>query len=82
MSDRITDVFFPFFPSVLVYTHVCVGVFTRTPFLLSDWWIQLLSGVDGATVDAWLYFPGLKVGQTFISIFFLFKLFAGVDYQS
>jgi hypothetical protein len=32
MSVRITSLFFPFSLNVLVYTHVSVGVFTRTPF--------------------------------------------------
>jgi hypothetical protein len=32
-------------------------------------------------VDAWPYFPGLKVGQTFISLLPL-RLFDGVDCQS
>jgi hypothetical protein len=36
--------------------------------------------MDGATdVDAWLYFPGIKVGKTFISLL-PFCLFGGVDY--
>jgi hypothetical protein len=51
-----------------VYTHVSVGVFTRTPFFL------ILLGVfnfsaDGALVDAWPDFPGLKVGK--VNIFVL-----------
>jgi hypothetical protein len=32
--------------------------------------------MDGATVDAWLYFPGIKVGQNW-SLFFLFWQFLG-----
>jgi hypothetical protein len=54
--------------NVLVYAHVNVGVFTRTPFSCSAWWIQLF---DGALVDAWLYFPGLKVGNIHLFSFFL-----------
>jgi hypothetical protein len=45
-----------------VYTHVSVGVFTRTPFFP----IQsggFNSSEVGATVDAWPYLPGFKVGQ-------------------
>jgi hypothetical protein len=51
--------------NVLVYTHVSVGVFTRTPFFLSclDPGEFNFSSADGATVDAWPYFPGLKVGH-------------------
>jgi hypothetical protein len=48
--------------NVLVYTHVSVGVFTRTPFFP----IQsggFNSSEVGATVDAWPYLPGFKVGQ-------------------
>jgi hypothetical protein len=49
----------------LVYTHVSVGVFTRTPFFPI-----LPAGfdfsTDGALVDAWLYFPGLKVGNIYL----------------
>jgi hypothetical protein len=42
------------------------------PFSHLAWWIQLLSAVDGATVDAWPFFPGSKVGKTFISIFIFY----------
>ncbi len=35
---------------------------------------------DGAPVDSWPYFPGLKVGKTFISIL-TFWLFGGVGYN-
>jgi hypothetical protein len=37
--------------------------------------------VDGAPVDAWLYFPGLKVGEIHPYFFFL-TVFGGVDYKS
>jgi hypothetical protein len=59
MSVRITSLFFPFSLNVLVYTHVSVGVFTRTPFLPypAD---GFDFSTDGAQVDAWLYFLGLK----------------------
>jgi hypothetical protein len=51
------------------------------PFSYPAWWIQ--SDSDGwiACGYAWPYFPGLKAGKTFISIF-LFKLFGGVDFKS
>ena len=54
----------PFSLNVLVYAHVNVGVFTRTPFLPYPVWCHLtLQRMDGATdVDAWLYFPGKQVG--------------------
>jgi hypothetical protein len=49
--------------NVLVYAHVNVGVFTRTPFLpYAVWCNSTLQRMDRATVDAWLYFPGIKVG--------------------
>jgi hypothetical protein len=35
--------------------------------------------MDGATVDAWLYFPGLKVGQIFTYILPFLTIFVGVD---
>jgi hypothetical protein len=55
--------------------HVNLGVFTRTPFSLYPVWRNLtLQRMDGATVDAWLYFPGTKVGQN-RSLFFLFGNF-------
>jgi hypothetical protein len=39
--------------------------------------------MDGATVDAWLHFPGAKVGQNnFYFLPFLTFLVAGVDCQS
>jgi hypothetical protein len=62
---RVTDLFFPLSLNVVVYAHVNVGVFTRTPFLPYPvcWCNSTLQRMDGATVDAWLYFPGIKVGQ-------------------
>jgi hypothetical protein len=56
---------FPLSSNVLVYAHVNVGVFTRIPFFLfrlvrADLTFQRM---DGATVDAWLDYPGIKVGQ-------------------
>jgi hypothetical protein len=38
--------------------------------------------MDGATVDAWLYFPGLKVGDKIDIYSSFFKIFSGVDYKS
>jgi hypothetical protein len=49
-------------PFVLVYIHVNVVVFTRTPFFPS----RLVDSVDGVPGDAWLYFPGLKVGKMYL----------------
>jgi hypothetical protein len=40
-----------------------VGVFTRTHFFLSHL-VELFSE-DEAHVDAWLYFPGFKVGHLY-----------------
>ncbi len=62
-----------------MYTHVSVGVFTE------DSLFPIPAGgfnfsTDGATVDAWPYFPGLKVGKMF-SNFPCFP-FGGVDYKS
>jgi hypothetical protein len=51
-----------------------------TPFFLSNLVDSNLQRMDGATVDAWPFFPGSKVGKTFI--FILFDYFGGVDYQS
>jgi hypothetical protein len=46
-----------------VYAHVNVGVFTRIPFFLFRLvWDLTFQRMDGATVDAWLDYPG-KVGQ-------------------
>ncbi len=64
----------PFSLNALVYAHVNVGVFTRTPFTLSRLVYSTLQRVDGATVDVWLYIPGIKVGQNW-SLFFLFDNF-------
>ncbi len=36
--------------------------------------------MDGAPVDAWLYFPGIKVGKIHPYFFFL-TVFGGVDYN-
>jgi hypothetical protein len=60
----------PFFtPSfnVLVYTHVNVCVFTRTPFLLSNLACSTssLQSSDGSLGNAWLYFPSFKVGKIY-----------------
>jgi hypothetical protein len=49
--------------NVLVYAHVNVGVFTRTPFYLS---LLMDSTFLGEFLDAWLYFPSLKVGNTYL----------------
>ncbi len=54
-----------------MYIHVTVGVFTRTPFiLLSRLADSTFLRMDGAFVDAWLYFPRLK-GRENLSLFFL-----------
>jgi hypothetical protein len=58
------SLFSPFSLNVFVYAHVNVSVFTRTPFLPYPFWCNSnLQRMDGATVDAWLYFPGIMVGQ-------------------
>jgi hypothetical protein len=64
--------------------HVNLGVFTRTPFSLYPVWRNLtLQRMDGATVDAWLYFPGIKVGQNDLySSFWTFMGHVHVDYKS
>ncbi len=65
MSMELQISSFPLSFNVLVYAHESVGVFTRTPFLpLSHpGAIELFQLMDGATVDAWLFFPGTKVGH-------------------
>ncbi len=74
--NQVTDLFFPPSLNVLVYAHVNVGVFTRTPFLPYPVWCHLtLQRMYGATKDAWLYFPGLKVGQNWSLFFFFFFKF-------
>jgi hypothetical protein len=57
------SLFFHLSVNVIVYAHVNVGVFTRTSFFLSLLAYSTILRMDGATVDAWLYFPGLK-GRT------------------
>jgi hypothetical protein len=59
--------------NVLVYAHASVGVFTRTPLLpYPTWWSQLFSGwMEHLWMDAWLYFPGFKVGQIYVYSSFL-----------
>jgi hypothetical protein len=57
-------------PLVLVYTHVCVGAFTRTPFFRSCLVDSTLQQKEHLW-DVWLYFPGTKVGPNW-SLFFLF----------
>jgi hypothetical protein len=55
---------FPLSSNVIVYAHVHVGVFTRIPFFLFRLVRDLtFQRMDGATVDAWLDYPGIKVGQ-------------------
>jgi hypothetical protein len=77
IANRVTDLYFPLSLNVFVYAHVNVGVFTRTPFLPYPVWCHLsLQRMDGATdVDAWLYFPGLKVRIENWSLFFFFDNF-------
>jgi hypothetical protein len=42
------------------------------PFTYPSWWIQLFCGwMEHLDVDAWLYFPGFKVGQIHIYLSFL-----------
>jgi hypothetical protein len=36
--------------------------------------------MDGATLDAWLYFPDIKKRFDKIDLFFLLTIFGGVDY--
>jgi hypothetical protein len=67
-------------PLVLVYTHVCVGAFTRTPFFRSCLVDSTLQQKEHLW-DAWLYFPGTKVGPN-RSLLFSFWLFGGFDYES
>jgi hypothetical protein len=43
---------------------VSVEVFTRTSFSV----IELISADGALAVDAWLYFPGFKVGNIFLYI--------------
>jgi hypothetical protein len=52
------------------YTHVSVGVFTRTPFFLVDSTFLRIQYLHPP--DAWPYFPGLKVGNIYLRLFFLF----------
>jgi hypothetical protein len=65
MSTELRISLFPLSLNVLVYAHVNVGVFTRTPFLPYPVWCHLnLQLMDGATVEM----PGCisqaqKVGQ-------------------
>jgi hypothetical protein len=57
---------FPLSLNVLVYAHVNVGVFTRTPFLpYPVWWCNLNSSADGWSNCGCLAvdFPGIKVGR-------------------
>jgi hypothetical protein len=54
--------------SVLVYAHVSVGVFTRTPFTLLG---GFNSSVDRALCECLAGFPSFK-GRTNGSLFFLF----------
>jgi hypothetical protein len=63
---------YPLSLNVLVYTHVSVGVFMRAPFFLSclvDSTVETMRRMLHSAVDAWLYFPGLKVGKSYL--FFL-----------
>ncbi len=58
----------------------------RYPFSYSAWWIQLFRGEgllssNGALVDAWPDFPGLKVGKIYLSSSFL-TILGGVDHKS
>jgi hypothetical protein len=52
--------------SVIVYTHVSVGVFTRTPFFLFRLVDSTLQRPDEELVDAWPCFPGFKVRQMYL----------------
>jgi hypothetical protein len=67
---------------LLVYAHVNVGVFTRTPVYPSPFlvdptflWMEHLWGMPGRIL------PGFKVGQIYPYFFFL-TVFGGVDYKS
>jgi hypothetical protein len=58
--------------SVLVYTHVSVGVFTRTPFFLSRLVDSTFQRMDEALLDGCLaVFLRLK-GRKNVSLFFIF----------
>ncbi len=81
--DRVMDLLFPFrqIPSVLVYTHVSVGVFTGTSFFLS----RLVDSIGFGWMDRlWIclaVFPRLK-GRTNIYLFSSFKTIDVVDFKS
>ncbi len=61
---------------------MCVWVYSRGhPFPYPAWCNWTLQRMDGALADVWPYFPVIKVGKTFISIF-QFWLFGGVDCKS
>ncbi len=62
-----------------MYAHVNVGVFT-SPFIPSRLVDSTFQRMDGAPVDAWPYFPGVKVGKLFISIVPIW-VFGGVSFN-
>jgi hypothetical protein len=66
---RITvDLLFSFLeiPSVLVYAHVNMGVFTSLRFFFLSSLVSSNYSAAGVLVDARLYFPGTKVGQIYL----------------
>jgi hypothetical protein len=73
MSAELRISLFPLSSNVLVYVHVNVGVFTRTPFLpYPVWWCNLNSSVDGWSNCGYLaVFPRHKGRRPNWSLFFL-----------
>ncbi len=57
--------------NVLVYTHVSVGVFTRTSLSRPGGFNFFSGWMEHLWMDAWPYFPGLKVGQIHLYSSFL-----------
>jgi hypothetical protein len=72
---------FPFFKYPLsLCTPMCVWVYSwGPPFSLSCLVCSTLQRMDEALVDAWLYFPGLKVGKIYLNL--PFWIVGGVDYK-
>ncbi len=73
----------PFFKFPLLHPCVCGGYSRGPPFSYPGWCIQLSAegwNTCGA-VEAWLYFPSLKVGQIYLYSSFS-TIYGGVDYKS
>ncbi len=69
MSTELRISSLPLSLNVLVYAHASVGVFTSTPFFPPGGFN--FSSDGGALLDAWLYFPGIKVGKIHFYLSFL-----------